>query len=205
MENKPVASIEWSSSIKEIATALAKFQGEVKNVKAQEENDYFHSNYATLDAVVETIKEPLSKNGLSYTQWLVGSNQLVTILMHTSGEYIRATAELNPKDKMSQSVGSALTYMRRYTLASILGVAPEEDDDGNQATGEPAKKTPTTVKKGKNLDLFADALARIQKAKTVAEVTTLAERIEQSEEFTIDQKDKLDKEISARITQIDHE
>ncbi len=202
MDTKTTPTVEWSASIKEIAIALAKFQGSVQNVKKEAENPYFHSKYASFDSIVDAIRKPLSDNGLSYTQWPLGDT-LVTILLHTSGEFMKASIALNPKDKAPQSVGSAITYMRRYVLSSVLGLATEEDDDGNQATGEPKPGAKTTVKKGKNFDYYADAVDRIGKSKTVAEVTTLAERIDKSEEFTDTQKDSLDKLIGNRITELE--
>lgn len=134
--------IETSRSIKQLATALAKFQGAVESVPKDAENPYFHSKYATLDAIFKTIKKPLADNGLSFTQ-MPAADRLVTILMHSSGEFIMSSYALNAKDKTAQSVGSAITYARRYAIGAVLGIATESDDDGNAATG----KTEKTAKK----------------------------------------------------------
>lgn len=129
--------METSQTIGELAAALAKFQGEVDNVKKDGKNPFFKSKYATLENVIATIRGPLKDNDLSFSQFPTGENELATILMHKSGEYIKATAKMNPKDNSPQSQGSAITYLRRYALSAILGIATEDDDDGNAASSTP--------------------------------------------------------------------
>lgn len=126
--------LEKSESIKELSGALAKFQSAVGNVSKDGVNPYFKSKYATLENVVNTVRKPLAENGLSFCQFPVGENELVTLLMHSSGEFIKGTTKFTPKDASPQSVGSAITYMRRYALSAVLGIATEDDDDGNEAS-----------------------------------------------------------------------
>src|SRR5690349_14949873 len=123
-----------STEIKNLAAALAKFQGNIEAIKKDSVNPYFKSKYADIAAIIEAIKKPLSENGLSYAQFPTGFGGLTTILMHTSGEWIEDTMEMKPTDDKPQSAGSALTYARRYALGAILGLATEEDDDGNAAS-----------------------------------------------------------------------
>lgn len=200
MENKPL--IEKSQSITELAKALSKFQGEVEAVPKDSENPFFHSKYASLESVIKVIQSPLAKAGLSYAQFPLGKNQLVTMLMHQSGEFIMSTVEMTPKDTSPQAHGSAITYMRRYSISAMLGLATEEDDDGNSASSpkqKPAKST--TVKTGKvdSQEEFANAVAAIGKLTTVAKLEEAHARLEESDKFTDDQKDKLDKVISERV------
>lgn len=131
--------METSQTIGELAAALAKFQGEVESVKKDGSNPFFKSKYATLENVIATIRGPLKDNDLSFSQFPTGENELATILMHKSGEYIKATSKMNPKDNSPQSQGSAITYLRRYALSAVLGIATEDDDDGNAASKAPAK------------------------------------------------------------------
>ena len=138
-----------SETIKELAAALSKFQGEITAVKKDASNPYYKSRYATLDAIWETIRKPLADNGLAVTQTLTdyGDTMLETTLLHTSGEYIVSLIKIKPVKEDPQSFGSALTYNRRYSLSAILGIAADEDDDGNQATGKDQKPvTKETVK-----------------------------------------------------------
>lgn len=131
--------MDKSPTIKELATALCKFQSEVSAVKKDGNNPYFKSKYATLENILETIKTPLKNAGLSFVQLPCGDNELSTIIMHISGEFIQSVVKMNPKDNTPQGQGSAITYMRRYALSSALGIATEEDDDGNHASGLKSK------------------------------------------------------------------
>lgn len=126
--------MQKSESIKNIAVALAKFQEEISTVKKDSKNPFFHSKYASLETIVSTIRKPLADSGLSFSQFPTGENELTTILMHTSGEYLQSTVKMTPKDATPQGQGSAITYMRRYALSGILGIVTEEDDDGNTAS-----------------------------------------------------------------------
>ena len=127
-----------SESIKNIAVALVKFQEEVKNPPKSADNPFFKSKYTTLDVIVDTIKPLLAKQGLSYIQSCGGDGEKVsvtTFIMHTSGEWIETDPLVLKADKATaQGAGSAITYARRYALAATLGIASDEDDDGNIAS-----------------------------------------------------------------------
>lgn len=142
MENEIKNSeIEMSLAINELATSLSAFQGQVEAVKKDAENPFFRSKYASLAGIMETIRKPLSENGLAVTQFPLPSGQLTTILMHKSGQFIKATYSMNPKDGSPQALGSTLTYARRYAISAVLGIATEDDDDGNVASGKVEEKT----------------------------------------------------------------
>lgn len=134
-----------SESIKELATALCKFQGSVEKIKKTATNPFFKSKYANLADILDVIREPLSESGLSFVQFPKGEHELDTMLMHVSGEWISETYKMAPTKNDPQGLGSAITYQRRYALGSILGLNIDDDDDGNKAS-EPIKKaiqTPT--------------------------------------------------------------
>lgn len=129
-----------SEQINELATALAKAQGEMKPALKDSINPHFKSKYADLASVWETIRAPLSRNGLSVTQTLGAdpnneSTLLYTTLLHSSGQYVGSVQYLLPRDKTPQGLAAALTYARRQSLQAIVGVAADEDDDGNEASG----------------------------------------------------------------------
>ena len=136
-----------SESIKEIATALSNFQSKMIAVKKDAINPFYKSKYATLDTIWETIRKPLSENGLSVAQTMNltsdGKSVLETTLYHTSGEWISGQQLVNPVKDDPQSLGSAISYARRYSLSAILGIVADEDDDANIATKPEVKdKTP---------------------------------------------------------------
>jgi hypothetical protein len=127
-----------SESIKELATALAKAQGAIEGAKKDSQNPFFKSSYADLASVWDACRKPLSSNGLSVVQTVNdngGVQYLETILLHVSGEWISGAIQLNPTQPTPQGIGSAITYMRRYGLQAMVGIAPE-DDDGNAASGK---------------------------------------------------------------------
>lgn len=122
-----------SSSIKEIATALAKAQGELGGASKDSNNPAFNSKYADLASIVAAIKACFPKHGLSYVQTPCTTDKdeigIETMLMHASGEWLRGDPFYMPVAKLNaHGFGSILTYARRYSLAAMAGVAPEDDD-----------------------------------------------------------------------------
>jgi hypothetical protein len=130
-----------SESIANIASALCKFQAECPAPKKTAENPHFKSKYSPLEEIISTIKPYLAKNGLSFFQSTTteGENICVTtLILHESGEYIESEPLKLPMGKVTaQGAGSAVTYARRYSLCAALGIAAEDDDDGNAATEQP--------------------------------------------------------------------
>lgn len=137
--------IETSQEIGELAKALASAQSEMLAAAKDGINPFFKgpdkpkgSSYATLASVWDACRGPLTKNGLSVSQLPVSNNGtvgVVTTLMHGSGQWMRAVLFAKPDKDTPQALGSAITYVRRYALAAVVGVAPE-DDDGNEASGK---------------------------------------------------------------------
>lgn len=121
------SSMNKSEQINELAAALAKAQGVMEGAKKDAENPFFKSNYADLASVWDACRKPLSDNGLSIVQ-LVNDKLLETILMHASGQWVRSTVPLNPVKNDPQGLGSCISYMRRYSLAAMVGVYQVDDD-----------------------------------------------------------------------------
>jgi hypothetical protein len=130
--------VQMSPQINELASSLAKAQGELKPVHKSAENPYFKSKYADLSAIVESIRPVLSKYSLALMQLPSGGGEnrisVTTILTHSSGQWISGSCTLYAKDATPQAIGSAITYARRYSLSAILSIATDEDDDGNTAS-----------------------------------------------------------------------
>ena len=125
-----------SETIKNLAAAMCKAQGEMGGAFKGKNNPFFKTKYADLGAVVEAIKEPFANNGLSYVQFPIeesGRIGVETILMHESGEWLSNSFTVQLSKQDAQGAGSAITYCRRYGLQSIAGI-PSEDDDGNGAS-----------------------------------------------------------------------
>lgn len=134
-----------SDQVNELITALSKAQGEMKPAIKDSLNPHFKSRFADLASVWEACREPLSKYGLAVIQTMThqenGSICLVTTLGHSSGQWIKSMYPMACKDiNNPQAWGSSITYARRYTLSSIVGIAPDDDDDGNKASSVHEKK-----------------------------------------------------------------
>ena len=126
-----------SPSVKELATALAIVQGQLTFAKKDSKNPFFKSNYADLESVWEACRSLLSDNGLAIMQfpgdYVDGNMTLTTVMTHSSGEWVAQNMSLPVSKPDAQGAGSAITYMRRYALAAIVGVV-QADDDGNSAS-----------------------------------------------------------------------
>jgi hypothetical protein len=128
--------MQTSESLTDLAKSLSKAQGLMKTAIKDSTNPHFKSRYADLASIWDAIREPLSSNGLSIVQTLSSQDtktSCTTMLLHESGQWIRDTMTMTPQQNTPQGQGSCATYLRRYMLQSIAGVAPD-DDDGNAAS-----------------------------------------------------------------------
>ena len=130
-----------------VMRAIGKVQATVRTVKKDGKNPFFKSKYATIESVLDSLMGATADAGLVVTQWPDG-DALTTIVCHTlSGEFVRTTIVIAPKEPGPQAHGGALTYMRRYSLVAIFMLA-QEDDDGEAAEGrQRAPTTDTSTKK----------------------------------------------------------
>jgi len=140
----PELRFEFSPSIGKLVEALAKAQDDFKPIKKESSNPFFKSKYADLAAVIDATRKSLSRNGLAIIQppcfdRTTGTVEIITLLAHSSGEWIKAILDMPVSKTDAQGVGSAITYGRRYARSAVLDVASEEDDDGNAAVSEPRK------------------------------------------------------------------
>lgn len=135
-----------TENIGELAGALAKAQTEFKPVMKDTDNPYYNSKYADLSSVINATQQALAKNGLVVIQNPVVDCEgekagVKTIIAHSSGQWmshdLMLPATMKGKEGTprfdAQSVGSAITYARRYSYQAIVGIAAEADDDGNAA------------------------------------------------------------------------
>jgi len=147
--------MQKSENINELATALSKLQGALTPVKKGSENPFYKHKYADLSSVWDACHKLLAENGLAIAQGSrteEGKVILVTTLMHSSGQWIEGEYLLNPIKDDPQGLGSAMSYARRYTLAAMLGITAEDEDDDAEAASDRGKQTVTT-----SPDLATDA------------------------------------------------
>lgn len=146
--------LKKSESIQNLTKAMAEFQKVVKQPVKNADNPYFGSKYVPLESLVKAVMETGSPLGISFMQYTQvnenGDLGLCTVVMHSSGEYMEfPPLPIRPENNRPQATGSAITYARRYSLSSIFGIASEEDDDGNEASGltRQAKQPPKQQQK----------------------------------------------------------
>lgn len=132
-------TLDKTDVINELAGALCKAQAEMKAAEMNSTNPFLHNRYADLGSVIEAARPVLAKNGLSFSQLVSGADGAVTVttmLLHSSGQWLSSAISLPIFDEkgksMAQVAGSIITYLRRYSLSSILGIYADEDVDGNE-------------------------------------------------------------------------
>ena len=147
-----------SESIKELTTALVQFHAKVGKVRKEANNPFFKSKYASLENILDAVQPIMVESGLNLMQFPTGENELISLLSHVSGEFIQSSCTMKPVKSDPQSIGSAITYQRRYALGAILNINIGDDDDGAKAS-KPAPEA-------KKVD---DKRARLIKALQTAE------------------------------------
>ena len=140
-----------SKELSKLFEALAKPQMEMEVAK-KDRKSFFKGNYADLSSIVSASRSALSKNGLSVIQRILpneeGQLHLYTRLCHSSGQWMESMMPIAPLKNDIQTIGSYITYLRRYCYASIVGVAAAgEDDDGELAMVEHRKNPSQVIKK----------------------------------------------------------
>jgi hypothetical protein len=150
---------DTAAKLPALYTALAKAQRAMKGALKDSENPFFKSRYADLASVREACIDALTDNELCVIQMpetsFSGTPEVYTFksktgedrsgvrvattvsvrtrLGHSSGEWVEDVVSALLPSGDPQAVGSAITYLRRYALAAMVGVAPE-DDDGEATT-----------------------------------------------------------------------
>lgn len=151
--------------MKELYKALAAFQQEVPNIYKNAKG--YSYKFADLGEINDIIKPVLAKHGLGYVQPINGLT-IKTIVFHVeSGESIESSADIPQGVQLKgmndfQVLGSAITYLRRYSLSSMLGLITDEDAD---AAGEQVKENPLKTREdGHDMEILERAKATINKA-----------------------------------------
>ncbi len=150
------------------AKALVKAQSQIEGAAKGSNNPQFKSKYADLSACWDACREALHNNDLMVTQMVVGAaagfvGLESSFVYGPTGEMLTSVAQCPVKDPTNpQAVGSALTYLRRYTLCGMVGICPT-DDDGNSASQAPRQQSKqTTVDQTKRVTSLENAFSSQQ-------------------------------------------
>lgn len=139
-----------SDQVDKIAKDFRAAQEGLEPVKKTASNPYYKSSYAPLDACYAAAVTALHAHSISVIQAtdLRGEQfVLTTRLQHDSGQFYEGDYLLNPVKPDPQGYGSATTYARRYALCAMVGLCPEDDDDGNAASGKHGQATNTPAQR----------------------------------------------------------
>lgn len=144
------ANAEQSDDITALAAALAKAQAAMSTAQMSAVNPgYQNKPYADLSDVWEACRGPITANGLSVVQLPRSEGQKITVrtkLLHSSGQWIQTDLTAAAAQNTPQAVGSVITYLRRYSLAAIVGVAPKGDDDDGESGEGRGQTRPTAAR-----------------------------------------------------------
>lgn len=151
----------------EIYKKIAQVKAEIGTLKKNAKNLYFENTYIDLGGLLDTVEPLLEKNGLILLQPITGGNVITQIIDIDTSEAIYSQIEL-PTNQSPQQLGSAITYYRRYTLQSLLGLSAE-DDDGQSAS---KKELPTLDLKGFNFLIEKGSQEQIKTALNERKMTT---------------------------------
>lgn len=166
-----------SEQTESIYKAIVKAQAEFKPIQFDAVNPHFKNKYATLGATQESVRPILAKHGLAIIQSLEttegGEYFVETILIHESGQSIKAKTGLMIDRKNMQGLGSATTYAKRYAMQAILGISGDDDDDGNVASRPkpPQKNIQETNKKVEPKDFVLNMGSDEIKGKPLGQLT----------------------------------
>ena len=130
--------------MKTIYTKLAELKKEVGKMTKDCKNPFFNSKYFDINQLLEHLEPLLQKNNLIVLQPIINKEVVSKIIEIETGDEVCSSLELPPLTD-PQKIGSAITYYRRYTLQSLLGIQAE-DDDANKASGKETKKEPISTR-----------------------------------------------------------
>ena len=139
--------MDKSEEIDKLAIALAKFQGSLEQPSLNSEvkvrtktGGEYKFKYADLSECKRAAKQQLADNELSVCQLIEDDYSIRTILLHSSGQWISSKVRMPSNTADAQSIGSAITYAKRYAFCAILGIVADDDEDANIASGNTAQK-----------------------------------------------------------------
>ena len=151
--------MEKSETIGKLTLALSKVQAQLRPAKENSKNPFFKSSYADLGSVWDSVRKLLADNELAIIQMPTDVGGVTTILSHSSGEFISSTMYI-PSKEDAHGVGSAISYARRYALASFVGVVTGDDDGNGAVKGTPTTTTKKSTSKPKLTDAQYDGMIK---------------------------------------------
>jgi hypothetical protein len=158
--------VQKSEGFAKVLAAMAKANMQTDNAIKNKTNGGFKTKYADLSEVIDVVKETYAAHGLAVIQsptYEAGHVKVYCTVVSSEGEYVTFAPAEAPATKLDpQGVGSAITYLRRYS-ASAMAFITQDDDDGQQAAKQQAKVPKINLKQEK------EAFAEITDAETLGQ------------------------------------
>jgi hypothetical protein len=190
------ATVHFSQSIENLTKALNKFHRSCPKIPKSCKNPFLKSKYADLSTILDIVQPVLNECELVVQQHPTSDYGLTTIISHTSGEWMSSEYRMQPLESVvekanaqtgtaatkgitPQSIGSVITYQRRYALGAILALNIDDDNDGNppDAAAQPEKPKKTTA------ELMAEAAAKVETPKAETNDTPTLEITQKQREL----------------------
>ena len=199
-------TMKTSDKIEKLSAAFAAAQAGFKHAKLDGVNPHFENRFATLRSIHEAIRVPMHKAGLAWLQAVSdegGRVVLTTRIVHSSGQWLETEVTAAPGKGGVQGLGSAVSYLRRYSLAALVGVAAGDDDDGEQTDHgepEPAPKPKPKPKPKQNDEASAFRTYWFGRLKGVADAIEAEQTANDAEPLTrIDRDDAVRHRLQAML------
>ena len=162
--------VTQSESIAKLTQALIKFHRSAPKIPKSSRNPFLKSNYADLSTILDLVQPVLNDCDLTVMQFPVGEHELTTTIAHESGEWMSSTYKMQPLESVvdkdqklraitPQSIGSVITYQRRYALGALLCLNIDDDNDGNPTSGQVTAEQAAPKKTAQQLMAEAAAAA----------------------------------------------
>ena len=199
----------------ELIEALIKAQSQIEHATKDGNNPYFKSGYATLEAVISTVKKPLNDNGIYFQQqsYDIEDGVCVETVFYGHNAMLKTGKITIPTDRTPQGRGSGYTYAKRYSLSLACGIGHQKDDDANLAEDNIAVQKENKALLERHLSKFDDEKMNFDNLKDFKAYLKINKRSgERIKGLSIDSYNDMIKRIEAKkeeledkINQVDEE
>jgi hypothetical protein len=159
-----------SSTLVELSKALIQFHKKGIKIPKSSRNPFLKSKYADLSTILDHVQPALNDVGLTIVQMPTGEHELETVLLHESGEFMSSTYRMQPLESVvdkdtktkaitPQSIGSVITYQRRYAIGAMLNLNIDDDVDGNPPHADATETAAPAAPKKSAAEIMAEAKA----------------------------------------------
>lgn len=155
----------------DLVGSLARAQTKIRNARRDGKNSFLGNEYATLSSVFNACKDALASEGIALVQVFTNDHLDGKSITYLKTELLKGNQSISSVLPLNlthdpHKNGSAITYARRYSISTLLGICTETDDDANQAQGlgtTPAPRAPEPKKEEPKRDIQAEARSIVEK------------------------------------------